>query len=544
MIVLLAYVAGMFVDIMEIDAAQYAVMAREMLESGDWLHLVDRGEDYLDKPPLVFWASAFSYELFGVSTFSYKFPSILFALLAIGSTIRLGQRLYNPQTGFWAGMIMASTQGFFVMNNDVKTDMYLIGAVAFSLWMLVAYLQDRRWWQWLLGFVGIGFAMLAKGPLGLVIPALAMGGHLILGRDWRNLFRWEWLLGLVVVGLVILPFCIGLHQQFGPRGVRFFLWTQSFGRVTGESEWANDASAFFLVHTFAWAFLPWTFLFIGALLRGFRTLFQDRFRLTAGTEGLCISGFVLIFIAFSLSRFKLPHYIFVTFPFAAIMAAHYLSHLLERVALQNWERFFRFLHAGFFVLGLSVVVFLVVWAFPGAPIWFWLILAAGTLGIGGGMLMKKELFWRHLLPTVMGFAFLNLLVNAYLYPQLMAYQSPAQAGKYIAEQQIPAERVKPLFFSGRSMDFYGGKVMKGIGVAADIEREGLLDGGNGPLWVYTNDQGKQDLEALPYKIELEQAYEDFRVGRLSLPFLNPELRYKTIGQRYLLKITPSTSENP
>ena len=259
-LLLAAYAAGMFVDILEIDATQYAVMARDMLRSGDWLHLTDRGQDYLDKPPLVFWASALSYKLFGVSTFSYKLPSVLFSLLAVASIGRLARRMYDARVGHWAALILASTQGFFVMNNDVKTDMFLIGAVAFALWMLVDFLAERRWWQLVLGFAGIGVAMLAKGPLGLVIPALALGGHLLLRRDWRNIFRWEWLVGLVVVGLVILPFCIGLHEQFGAKGVRFFLWTQSFGRVTGESEWANDASAFFLVHTFGWAFLPWTLL--------------------------------------------------------------------------------------------------------------------------------------------------------------------------------------------------------------------------------------------------------------------------------------------
>ena len=50
----------MFVDIMEVDAGQYASMSLEMLKSGDYLHLVDRGQDYLDKPPLIFWMS-FSY---------------------------------------------------------------------------------------------------------------------------------------------------------------------------------------------------------------------------------------------------------------------------------------------------------------------------------------------------------------------------------------------------------------------------------------------------------------------------------------------------
>ncbi len=537
-VLLLAYIAGMLVDIMEIDATQYAVMARDMLESGDWLHLTDRGEDYLDKPPLVFWASAASFGLFGVNTFAYKLPSVLFALLGVWSTGRLARRLYDPMVGFWAALILASTQGVFVMNNDVKTDMFLIGAVAFSLWMLVAYMADQKWWQLVLGFVGIGVAMLAKGPLGLVIPALALGGHLLLRRDWKNLFRWEWLVGLVIVGIVVLPFCIGLHQQFGPRGVRFFLWTQSFGRVTGESEWANDASPFFLIHTFGWAFLPWTFLAVVALARELRRLGQRLFRLPNVEEGLTVSGFVLIFIAFSLSRFKLPHYIFATFPFAAIFTARYLTQLIDQPLKRRWSTVFQGLHLGFFILGLAVVLFLVFWAFPGPPWWFWVVSALGTMGILAGFFLEKEPLWKHLLPAVIGFAFLNLLVNSYLYPQLLSYQSPAIAGKYITEQGIPPERVRPIYCAGRAMDFYGGEVMQGLGTPADIAREGWLKRNGPPLWIYTNEEGKKQLEGARenYRLVVEQEYEDFRVGKLSLPFLNPELRPKTIDQRYLIRV--------
>jgi hypothetical protein len=71
----------MFNDVMEVDASQYAAMSREMLESGNYLQLFDRGQNYLDKPPLLFWVSAMSFKLFGISNFSYKLPSVLFSLL-------------------------------------------------------------------------------------------------------------------------------------------------------------------------------------------------------------------------------------------------------------------------------------------------------------------------------------------------------------------------------------------------------------------------------------------------------------------------------
>src|SRR5437899_6077749 len=66
------------VPIMDIDAAQYSEMSREMSISGDWLHLYDRGWNYLDKPPFLFWVTSFSMKLFGATNFAYRLPSILF----------------------------------------------------------------------------------------------------------------------------------------------------------------------------------------------------------------------------------------------------------------------------------------------------------------------------------------------------------------------------------------------------------------------------------------------------------------------------------
>src|SRR4051812_25576630 len=87
------YFSATRVDIMDIDAAQYAEMSREMLHSGDYLHIYDRGHDYLDKPPLLFWVSATSMKVFGVNNFGYRFPSILFALWALYAVYRLTKLL-------------------------------------------------------------------------------------------------------------------------------------------------------------------------------------------------------------------------------------------------------------------------------------------------------------------------------------------------------------------------------------------------------------------------------------------------------------------
>ncbi|MEX1189940.1 MAG: glycosyltransferase family 39 protein [Bacteroidia bacterium] len=328
------------VEIMDVDAAQYASMGREMLENGDFLHVYDRGNEYLDKPPFIFWITAISYSIFGVSNFAFKLPAILFAILGIFSVFRFTKLWYDRETGILAALILATSQGYFHFTNDVRTDVYLTNSVIACVWMLSEQLKAPKSNWWIPAFIFAGIGMLAKGPLGLVAPALAVGSHVLLKKDWKNLFNWRWIAGVIVAFIVLLPMLIGLYTQFDAEpdkwvngkqnvsGLRFFFWEQSFGRLTGENVWKNDSGPFFFVHSFAWSFLPWTLFFIASLVDWVVSVFKKSSEsLKSHVEWMTLGGFFLPFIALSASRYKLPHYIYVVFPFAAAFTAVYLLRL-------------------------------------------------------------------------------------------------------------------------------------------------------------------------------------------------------------------------
>jgi 4-amino-4-deoxy-L-arabinose transferase-like glycosyltransferase len=112
--VALAYAIGLRLDVMEIDAAEYAAIAREMLEKGAWLELTNRGEPFLDKPPLLFWASRLSFGAFGVSNVAYKLPSFLVFLFGLYSTVRLGSHYAGRRAGLLSGVVLGTCQGAFL----------------------------------------------------------------------------------------------------------------------------------------------------------------------------------------------------------------------------------------------------------------------------------------------------------------------------------------------------------------------------------------------------------------------------------------------
>ena len=249
-IVLLYLCAAYFIEIMDVDAAQYASIALEMTKNDNWMIVQHKGVDYLDKPPLLFWLSALSFKIFGAGHFAYRLPSILATFLGLYATYALGRRLYDAKTAKLAALILATAQAWVLFNHDIRTDTLLAAFCIASIWQLVEYGENRKWYNFLLGFICVGLAMLAKGPLGVVIPAIALSAYWLGQKHWKILFLPEWILGIIIILLVLSPMLIGLWQQWQWDGIYFYFWKQSFGRITGENSWRNDSGAFFFVHSF------------------------------------------------------------------------------------------------------------------------------------------------------------------------------------------------------------------------------------------------------------------------------------------------------
>ena len=198
---------------MPVDAAQYASISCEMLENGDFLQVKHKHQDYLDKPPLLFWLSTFSFYLFGVSDFAYRLPSFLFSIIGLFATYHLAKRLYNKNIALLSILILAHCQAWFLFNHDVRTDTLLAASVITAIWQLVAYIDTEKY-KYLVGSsFFLALAMLAKGPIGLMLPVLALGSHFLLKRQWHIFVKWQWFLVFVLVMLFLLPMLLGLYQQ-------------------------------------------------------------------------------------------------------------------------------------------------------------------------------------------------------------------------------------------------------------------------------------------------------------------------------------------
>jgi 4-amino-4-deoxy-L-arabinose transferase-like glycosyltransferase len=526
-LITIVHLLGMgLIDIMDVDAAQYASMSREMLETGNYLQLYNRGIEYLDKPPFLFWVTTASFKLFGISNFTYKLPSFLFVLIGVFSTYKLGKLLYTKNTGWLASIILYSSQAYFLFVHDVRTDTILANVVILAVWQLYVFMNIRSLQALIIGAIAVGIAMLEKGPIGVMVPVLALGSQIVYARNWKVIWRWEWLLGLVVLLIVLAPMCYGLYTQYGMHGLEFYFWTQSFGRITGQSEWQDNSSIFYFVHTFLWAFLPWMFIAFYGVGMNLFSILKDKLMYKNGREVVTTAGFVLTFIAMSLSNYKLPHYIFVAFPLVAIITANHLisiaeSNILSKIFIGlNW----------FAMVALSIVAALLVFGTFTLSNPVVIFVGFGLMISGFYYLIKgKNSLQKVFVSPALLIIGINFLLNTFFYPTLLQYQGGSVIGKEINKKYAKDTPVYSYNIMEHSMDFYARRTVPVLG-----EKEALPAD---EIYIFTNATGYSKLQDRGFKIDVLKEVDDYHVTELTIHFLRPSLRPNIVGKNYLLRVS-------
>lgn len=517
---------GLFIPIMEVDAAQYASISREMLERNSFLQVTDNYKDYLDKPPLLFWVSALSIKLLGVSSFAYKLPSFLIALFGVFSLYKLSVLLHAKIFARLATLFYLCSVGFILMVNDVRTDTILVSFVIFATWQLIAFIQLGKTKNLLWGFVGIALAMMTKGPIGLIVPLMATMPHLALKGKWNRLLKWQWLLAPIIILAILAPMLYGLYTQFdlhpekeayglqGPSGIKFFFWDQSFGRITGENAWKNDATHFYFLHNIAWSFLPFTLLLLSGFIYSLK-------KFNTKKEYIGLFGFILPFIALSFSHYKLPHYIYITIPFAAMLSAEVLqSDFFRNYSFKKVLFWFQHFISGILILGGLVIIFNV---FKASI--FIVVLCLIFLALMIYFYTKNE--EKIITASIASFAFAAFVLNVHAYPSLLKYQSSSEVAFYALENNIDTNKIYQHNAWGRTLNYYTKRL------TPNFDETKFED--ENEAWIYLPAEDLSYFEN-KYSTNIETSFNHINVTRLSIGFLNPNTRENYTQKKYLIKI--------
>lgn len=210
------------------DEPLYAAIALDMYQRGDWITPRYNGELFAEKPPLAYWLMMLGYSLLGVNEWAVRVPSAVFGVGTGWVVYFLGRRLFSAGVGFWAALAALTSIIFTVSARAATTDSVFVFFTTLGMYAFVAgglvqpKIEDKlseaspcagtksgknhvadasrptnepspgkaSWWAFALMYFCFGMAILAKGPIGLVLPVGMLGLFLLVRRQWESGDRW------------------------------------------------------------------------------------------------------------------------------------------------------------------------------------------------------------------------------------------------------------------------------------------------------------------------------------------------------------------
>ena len=527
---LAVYVIGLFPET-TVDSAKYAAVSREIFENGDLIHLKIHGEPYLQKPPLLFWLAALFFKIFGVSIFAFKLPNLFFTFLGIYSTYRLGLLIHDKQTGIIAAVLYTTCEALFLYNMDVHTDALLTSNIIFGTWQLAEYLDKRKAWNFILGFIGVGLAMISKGFIGLVVPVIAVAGFLIAKKDYRTMFSIRWFAGLPILLIILYPTLKGLYDQFGIDGLKFYFWSNNIGRIRGDYT-SHGPDYFFFLHSFAYIYVPWSLYTYIAFVRDFRIWKGNRFQVKNAKMAYCYSVVIILAIILSISSQQSPHYILPVIPFASIITARLVKDVSLTDLYPKTCKLMLIFRNILVAVMWPIALIMIVYFFPVRSLLIWIPLVLLFLLLVYSFLRLKTILQKLIIPLLITILAVSFVANTgYMVPALK-YHGPIQAS-YLYNKIAPDSSILYTYdYPHFETYFYP----KNVSVIVYKEQLGNILS-KGSCWFITSEEGFNEIKAFNEAIITEQYIFPYKkLTNLSLKFLNPKTRETSLQNIYLLKI--------
>jgi hypothetical protein len=312
----------------DVDSVQ-AQIARHMLTSGDWVTARLDGVSYLEKAPLVYWAMALSFKIFGVHDWAARIPIALSAIGLCWLTAAFGAWAFGRRAGFYAGLCLATCVGLFLFTRILIPDVMLTFTITLAMWAMLRALDEEephpRLWAFGLA-ASLGAGLLLKSLVAVLFPLatglifLLVTRQLFSARTWKRLHPFS---GLAIVLLIAAPwhilatlrnppyFDFAIHSV--PGQYHGFLWfffmneqVLRFLNLRYPRDYNTVPRVYFWLLHFVWLF-PWSVYLLAISKLSFKPVDRaGRTRLLA----LCWIGFVLVFFTFSTTQeyYSMPCY--------------------------------------------------------------------------------------------------------------------------------------------------------------------------------------------------------------------------------------------
>lgn len=299
----------------DIDEGMHAATSKDMVLSGDWLTPQYNGEKFYDKPPLHNWLVAIAFLIFGFTEFAARLPAALLGLGCVMVTYWMGRQIFGPTAAFLSAVVLATSAEYLILARVVVHDISLAFFITLALALFyLGYRNERhRRRLFLLGYAAMGFSVLAKGPVGVLLPVTIIGVFLIFKRQLSFLKQMQIGWGILILLAVAAPWYILISLK-DPDYFNYFFIKQNLGNFFSK-EVRHPEPIYYYIPIVMGGMFPWSTFLPLALFRAFRI------RRTASNDGMLFAliWFAVIFIFFSIASSKLGTYILPLIPAGSLL---------------------------------------------------------------------------------------------------------------------------------------------------------------------------------------------------------------------------------
>ena len=306
---------------MDPDEAHYAQLTHEMLQAGNWMIPLLDGVPYIDKPVLFHWMQSAAIAVLGETETAMRLPSACAALALFWLTQWTAVQLFNVRVGACSWLMLATMPLTFMLGSIGVFDMvftaFLFGAIALAI---VSVLRARPRLQYV-SYVLLSLAVMTKGPAALVLAGLFFLAALGCGRECRTaILSLHWKTGVVLSVVLSLPWFLWMYDALGWTFVHQYVLAGNVYYITQPESFSKRAVNHTLyLSTFLAGFFPWSIVTLGAGVDAIRR-WRAKSRFTP-EEVLLWAWIGVIFVFFTLARFKVDRYVYPAAPACCLLAA-------------------------------------------------------------------------------------------------------------------------------------------------------------------------------------------------------------------------------
>jgi 4-amino-4-deoxy-L-arabinose transferase-like glycosyltransferase len=345
------------------DEPRFALVAKQMVESGDWLFPHRGRELYSDKPPLMFWLQAAGYELVRNWRIAFLLPSLLAGLLTLGLTYDLGRRLWNHRAGLCAAIAVLFAFQFMYQVKRAQIDPVVMAWITLANWgLLLHLLRGPNWRAYWFGCFAAGLGVITKG-VGVLAFLMFLPYLFARWRGWDGVTQtsqsaWRWCVGVLAFLLPVLAWGVSVIVVAKARGtpeyaayVDDLFLHQTAGRYA--QSWAHPQPFWYYVPIVLFNWFPLSLAYFGAVPR-----WRDDLQRREPRVMLPLIWALLTLVFFSIPHGKRDVYLMPTLPMIALaMAPH-----LPQIAASRWARVTAFCVA---LIGGAAILGAGIWALLG-----------------------------------------------------------------------------------------------------------------------------------------------------------------------------------